>query len=162
MKKKTKPTLHIMRGLPGSGKSTKANEILNRNFVGKTTVVRLNRDCLRKMLWPEAAWSPDFEEVVKKFEVAAAKAMVKLGYDVVIDDTNLGAVQPAYFRLGAEVMTHDLTGMSVEACLARNEMRRTTGGNYCSPEVIVILARRHGLLGKGEVNESQTLSNPGR
>ena len=52
--------LILMQGLPGSGKSTRAKELLDEN----PHAVRINRDLLRTMLHCDV-WSKDKEEVTR-------------------------------------------------------------------------------------------------
>jgi tRNA uridine 5-carbamoylmethylation protein Kti12 len=143
-KKETQPTLHIMRGLPGSGKSTISNEILrdNREFGMKT--FRLNRDSIRKMLYPEVIWNPQFEEVVKIIELDCTRKLLSLNFNVIIDDTNLGDLK--LYQEFKNIQVHDFRHVDVEECLRRNEGRRIKGGNFCSPDIIVKLARQHKLI----------------
>lgn len=54
--------MYIMQGLPGSGKSTKAEEIVEHD--GKGNTVRLNRDLLRTMLHFDK-WSGRNEGITK-------------------------------------------------------------------------------------------------
>jgi hypothetical protein len=98
------------------------------------------------MLWPEAVWSPAFEDVVKFAEKKLAGGFYDAGIDVIIDDTNLAKEQIADYVVADRKVVHDFTHVDVEECLRRNEQRRVAGGNWCSPDVIVKLARKHGLL----------------
>lgn len=76
--------LIITSGLPRSGKTTWAKEMvaMSGNYV------RINRDDLRVMLHNNK-WSPRNEEVTISIQRAAAKAALKKGKSVIIDDTNL-------------------------------------------------------------------------
>lgn len=77
--------LLMMRGLPGSGKTTKAKEIMREagNFV------RVNRDQLRPMLHGDAKWSGKKEKVTRHVQRAMVKDLLNNDYSVIIDDTNL-------------------------------------------------------------------------
>lgn len=77
--------LLMMRGLPGSGKTTKANEIMREagNFV------RVNRDQLRPMLHGDAKWSGKKEKITRKVQTAMVSSMLNEGLSVIVDDTNL-------------------------------------------------------------------------
>ena len=84
--------LTIMRGLPGSGKSTKAEEIIAKDV----NAVRLNRDCLREMLcfiYKDKSrgqkWSGKKEDIVKKTIKMLAESFLAQHKNVIIDDTNL-------------------------------------------------------------------------
>lgn len=77
------PSIEILRGYSASGKSTYARGS------GKTIV---SRDAIRAMLTGNPAkqvLSQEQEALVSDIQVAAVKAVVKRGEDVVIDDTNL-------------------------------------------------------------------------
>jgi predicted kinase len=109
-------TLYLTRGLPGSGKTTKA-----RAWVAEAPErrVRVNRDDLRAMAHGGrvgADWQEDAVTVVQR---AAVAALLVGGYDVVIDDTNLRpSVFDAWCELGADegdlVAVWDLTNVPLE------------------------------------------------
>lgn len=76
-------TLKILRGVPGSGKSTHAAEL---RAAGMTVV---NRDEIRFSLFG-AYWGASVdEEVVTKVENAAIEGALAAGRDTVVDATNL-------------------------------------------------------------------------
>ena len=77
--------LIMMRGLPASGKTTRAKEMMNEygNFV------RINKDSLRKMLH-EGKWTGKKEGITRSTSRLLASHFLKLGQNVIIDDTNLG------------------------------------------------------------------------
>lgn len=139
-----KPTLYIMRGLPGSGKSTKANELLKKNLKRGRKTFRLNRDSIRKMIWPKYIWNPQFEEIVKMIELDCAEKLISFGFNVIIDDTNLKDL--SMYKKFKNIKVYDYRGTSLETCLIRNEGRRKDGGNFCSPEIIVKLAKQNNLF----------------
>lgn len=144
-KKKDQPILHIMRGLPGSGKSTRSNEILDGNRKYGTKTFRLNRDSLRKMLYPDAIWNPHFEEVVKIIELECTRKLLSLDFNVIIDDTNLHDLD--MYQEFKNIKIHNFMNVvGVEECLRRNEKRRIDGGNFCPPDIIVKLARKARLI----------------
>lgn len=73
----------MMKGLPASGKSTEAE-----NLVRQGNWVRLNRDLLRTMLHFDK-WSGRNEGHTVDAEKALAKMFLEKGISVIIDDTNL-------------------------------------------------------------------------
>jgi predicted kinase len=80
-------SLIILRGLPGSGKSTYA-----MNLVQTTDTVRVNRDDLRKSLFGgEGILSADKEGMITRVQQSIAVHALRAGRDVVVDDTNLRA-----------------------------------------------------------------------
>lgn len=76
--------LIMMRGLPGSGKSTKTEELLREygNYV------RVNRDLLRTMLHFDK-WSGPKEGLTKAAQRTIVAGMLKADVGVIVDDTNL-------------------------------------------------------------------------
>lgn len=76
-------TLLIMRGLPASGKSTVAKELLKSK-----QWKRVNRDLLREMLHNNA-FSGQNERVTIEVEKAIVTALLKDGFNVVVDDCNI-------------------------------------------------------------------------
>lgn len=135
----------IMKGLPASGKSTKAKELLEQ---GNT--VRINKDLLRTML--------HFDKFNGRNEGHTKDAARKLadwflvnGVNVIIDDTNLnpGVVQ-SWKDLAkihnAKIEYQDMTEVSVEECIARDSKRDKKVGR----PVIVNMALQYGLYPKPE------------
>lgn len=78
----------MLVGLPGSGKSTKAKEWVERWPGGEVVIV--SSDSIRKELWGDESIQ---EEPAKVFEVAHSRIRkyLKEGYDVIFDATNLSA-----------------------------------------------------------------------
>ena len=79
-----KQKLIIMRGLPASGKSTKASDLVFPN----EKYYRVNRDLLREML-SFNMWSEEMEKLAVDIEVMAVRKLLNGGYTVIVDDTNL-------------------------------------------------------------------------
>lgn len=135
----------IMRGLPASGKSTKAKELLS---VGNT--VRINKDLLRTML--------HFDNFNHRNEGHTRDAARKLAdwyltnsVNVIIDDTNLneGTVQ-SWKDLAkihdAKIEYVDCTDVSVHECVSRDKYREKKVGEA----VIKKMALQHLGYLKGE------------
>jgi predicted kinase len=76
--------LTMMRGLPGSGKSTTAKETV----VKSGQAGRINRDDLRAMIF-DSVWSGPREKVIVECEKAIAQVLIKNKMTPIIDDTNL-------------------------------------------------------------------------
>lgn len=135
----------IMRGLPASGKSTKAQELLK---VGNT--VRINKDLLRTML--------HFDKFTGHNESHTRDAARKLtdwflanDVNVIIDDTNLneGTVQgwKDLARIhNAKIEYVDCLDVSVEECIKRDSAREKRVGT----SVIQKMALQHLGYMKGE------------
>lgn len=79
------PKVILMIGESGSGKSTWAANYVREH--AKTTV-RVNRDSYRNMLF-NGPWIPRDEKLVRRLEIEAVKAALGMGFDVIVDDTNL-------------------------------------------------------------------------
>lgn len=140
--------LIIMRGLPASGKSTMAKEMINVS--GNT--VRVNKDLLRTMLHFDK-FTQKNEEVTRSVAVSVATAGLLSGKNVIIDDTNLN--ENTFngwkgFLLGfnslygtdhkVEVVVVDTP---VQICILRDQERQKSVGST----VIKNMALEHGLLG---------------
>ncbi len=121
--------LRVCRGLPGSGKSTWAKEVVKQNL-GST--VRVNRDLLRIMLHNnEYAGQTTEKSVVSARDIMIAK-FLGMGLNVICDDTNLDRkVLLTLARLaykngaGFEVIDFDTP---VEVCIERDSKREATVG----------------------------------
>jgi len=70
-------------GLPGSGKSTVADEIKKRH----PSFVLLRMDELRKVITPQPTYSETEREIVYRAMVYLAKKLTESGHDVIIDAT---------------------------------------------------------------------------
>ncbi len=79
------PELIIMVGVSGSGKSVIAKQWVN---AGRSNVVRFNRDSLRTMLYVDVPWSSHNEELTRKYERDGIRLALRMGRDVIVDDTN--------------------------------------------------------------------------
>jgi predicted kinase len=131
-----------MKGLPASGKSTKAEEILRDSG----NAIRLNKDLMRKMLHFDK-WTGRNENLTRNAMRTLAREFLLEGKTVIIDDTNLnpGTMQSwkdlATSTLGTRVEIIDMTDVQVELCVMRdNERAEPVGGT-----VIKNMALRYGL-----------------
>lgn len=137
----------MMRGLPGSGKSTRAKEI----FKSGGNFYRLNRDHLRAMMF--------FSEHNGKREgdvIAAEKLLVGQfldeGKNVIIDDCNLGQKHAILWRHFIDEYNHnsdnpvpahleiERVDTPVEECITRDAFRDRTVGR----SVIMTMALQYG------------------
>lgn len=127
-----------MRGLPASGKSTKAKELLS---VGNT--VRINKDLLRTMLHLDNFTGRN-EGMTRDAARELAAMYLSKGVNVIIDDTNLneGTVQ-SWKDLAkiqnAKIEYHDMFDVSVEECIDRDSQRENKVGKH----VIQKMALQH-------------------
>ncbi len=129
----------IMKGLPASGKSTRAKEIIENG--GST--VRINKDLLRTMLHFDK-FAGRNESLTRQASMTLARTYLSDGYNVSIDDTNLnqGTVD-AWKALAAELKVkieyQDMTNVPVAECVARDEVREKRVGAH----VIQKMALQH-------------------
>ncbi|MEV7418449.1 AAA family ATPase [Streptomyces sp. NPDC089919] len=144
------PQVHVMTGLPASGKTTAARA-LQAESDGRLR--RVNLDDLRTMLdvpAPERGRSHSHEQTVLAVQDAAVRAAVEDGFDVVVDNTHLTPHIPRRLKaavngLDAEFVVHDFTHVPLEECLRRDAARERPVGE----EIIRILADKHAKSRRG-------------
>lgn len=115
------PRLIATRGLPASGKTTFARTL-------QPSVVRVNRDDLRRMLHGERLFTQWAEAQVTTAQRAQVEALLRTRADVCVDDTNLRSRTLRDWadlaaRYGAEFEVHDFTDVPLEECLRRDAAR---------------------------------------
>ena len=134
----------MLSGLPASGKSTKAEEILKEDG----NAVRLNRDLLREMLHFNK-WTGHKEGMTRDAQVNLAKCFLGKGHNVVIDDTNLGQSHLDRWKGIAKEcdakFEHVVMDTSIEDCIERDYNRRITGEHFVGKCVIVNMALQYDL-----------------
>ena len=115
--------VHVLRGLPGAGKTTAA-----RRLVARAGAVHVELDAHRRRVWPGCppSWDPytgpglavqaSFENEVSRWLAA--------GRDVVADRTSLNPEGLRRLeRLGARLVVADLRGVPLADCIARDAAR---------------------------------------
>lgn len=131
--------LVMMRGLPASGKTTKAKEIME----SAGNYYRLNRDSLRKMLHFDK-WSGHNEGVTMDVQYTSAKALLAKGENVIIDDTNLGEKHLNRWQSLAASTDSKFEVVKcnppVNVCLYRDRRRKDRVGDH----VIMNMAMQYG------------------
>jgi predicted kinase len=124
------PQLVVYRGLPGSGKSKKALSIVAQ---GEGKWVRVNRDSIRLMIHGEQ-FSPKFEGTVTRFSHAMIEESLRLGLNVIVDDTNLLDSRTMHLeeiarRLNAKYTLDDsFLDVPVDECIKRDLQRTASVG----------------------------------
>ncbi|MFJ8668764.1 AAA family ATPase [Streptomyces sp. NPDC093600] len=143
------PVVHVMTGLPASGKTTAARELQARS---EGRMRRVNLDDLRTMLdppAPERGRSHAHEQTVLGIQDAAVRAAVDGGFDVVVDNTHLTPHIPKRLKAAvagqATFVVHDFTGVPVEECVRRDAGRARPVGE----EIIRVLADKHATAIRG-------------
>lgn len=118
----TGPDLHIIRGLPASGKTTLARRLA---AVG---AVHVELDTHRRRLWPDCppTWDPyrgPGLAVQHAFEAEIA-GLLAAGRNVIADRTSLNVEGVRRLdALGGRLVIHDLRGVPLADCLARDAAR---------------------------------------
>ena len=134
----------IMRGLPASGKSTKAEEIVRQ---GNT--VRINKDLLRTMLHFDRFTGIN-EGHTRDAAHKLADWFLSQGRSVVIDDTNLNERTVQSWKDLAKIHNAKIEyvdcDVSVEECIARDRVREKKVGQH----VIQKMAMQYRDYLKGE------------
>lgn len=134
-----------MQGLPASGKSTRAKELLEADG----NAIRLNKDLLRKMLHFDTFTGKN-EELTQSAQIALADYFTSHGKNVIVDDTNLNPKVVARWKEFArpygtkfEIVRMDT---SIEECIERDAARNEKVGQY----VIKNMARQYRLFPNGK------------
>lgn len=131
-------TLFITKGLPASGKSTYARQLV-ADSDGK--MKRCNKDDLRGMI-NAGKWHTSTEP----FIIAARNEIVKLslneGFDVIVDDTNLNPVHERQLRKLAApvhdfVVVDSFLDVPLEECIERDAMRKHKPGEVEVGEMVI-------------------------
>lgn len=132
------PKLILTRGLPGSGKSTWAKELVAAN----PDVVRVNRDNLRFEHYGKYVISKKQEREITKIQQSRVREALSSGKSVVVDDTNLSPMAVG----GWHKMAQDYDGkvqlefkdfnVSPEECIRRDSKRRAEGKRGTGADVI--------------------------
>lgn len=120
--------IYLLKGLPGSGKSTWAK----RYQAEHPDTVRVNKDDLRAMLH-NSKYSKGRERFVLSVRDFVVEQALISGHDVIVDDTNLSPSHLARMkeiaaRHSAEVVTKSFLDVPIEECIARDLTRLNSVG----------------------------------
>lgn len=133
----------MLSGLPASGKSTRAKELVETGG----NWVRVNRDLLREMLHC-GKWSGRNEGVTVEVEKIVAINALKNGLNVVVDDTNLNPKNRDMWKSVADAAEAEFTTEKImthySECVVRDSEREKKVGR----DVIVPMALQYGLYEK--------------
>lgn len=124
-------TLYYTRGLPASGKSTKAREMVAERL-DYGFMVRINRDDIRSMLGTTTGQQEGF---ITRLQDSMIDTALSAGHDVIVDDTNFFKGTDKRFRLlaekhGADTVLIDFTDVPLETCITRDFWRKDAVGEY--------------------------------
>lgn len=118
--------LFIYRGLPGSGKTTRAKQF-QKNIGGRL----VGRDHLRDLLWGLDGYEPTAhkEDMITAHQEKMTREGLKDDQPVIVDDLNLRAkyvrrLMQIARQEGAEFSVIDLTNVPLDTCLSQNNNRQ--------------------------------------
>lgn len=138
--------IYMMTGLPGSGKSSWAEDLVRLHKGG---LVRVNLDDIRAMLGfghnGLIPWSKELEDTALKMQDNMILAAIAQGKDVVVDNTHLVPKGPTrikkLFDGDVEFVVQNFTDVSVETCIIRDFVRGENGGRSVGEKVIRDMAK---------------------
>lgn len=121
-----RPTLILLVGPPGSGKTTYAEKYLAEH----SNTVYLSSDKIRKELWGDEGTQGDNNEVFYRMQTRAINSL-NFGSDVIYDATNMTrkdrasiiTVCPKFARIETHIIW-----APIEACIERDAARKRTVG----------------------------------
>lgn len=130
------PELIIMRGISGSGKSTRARQIQ----LERPGSIIVSRDDLRLALYGKDFGPPINEGFISDIEYNIIEHGLTRGVDVISDNTNLS---PRYINpkiatataMGATVVLEEVN-TSLDTAKQRNRSRADAGGRFV-PEAVI-------------------------
>lgn len=116
-----KPTLEVLQGLPGSGKTTHAKKLVQQG-----NWVRVNKDDLRAMMDESVHSKANEKRVIRTRNTIVIDALAN-GKNVVVDDTNLASTHVKDLSALAENFDANFHitffDTPVEECIRRNAKR---------------------------------------
>ena len=117
----------MLRGIPASGKSTKAAEIVANG----NRFVRVNKDLLRVMLHFDK-WTGKNESITAEAENILIRGLIRSGNNVVIDNTNLSERHEAGYKMVADELKASFEVIEIdtpyEECVSRDNTREKRVG----------------------------------
>ena len=138
--------LYCTVGIPGSGKSFWAQQVLKEN----PSWVGANRDTIRLAMFSEDnPWRPSKEKDVVQQERNIVETALSLGKTVVIHDTSLSNKTQNMWvnsadKYNANFIVKDFTDVPLATCIERDRLRQ--GKERVGEVVIQNMALRYGLI----------------
>lgn len=136
--------LWCLSGLPGSGKSTKAKEIMDTH----NNTFRVNKDSIRQCLHMKD-FNPKHEGLIEDMNNLMVNYLIAKGKNVIVDNTHLSESDVnKYKKLAEEKGIHFEAvnlDVPVEECIKRDSLRRLKGERYVGPDVIINMAWRYNI-----------------
>ncbi|MEM3507053.1 MAG: adenylyl-sulfate kinase [Candidatus Bathyarchaeia archaeon] len=115
-------------GLPGSGKSTIANYLIEKLNKNNIKVQLLSIDSLRKVATPKPSYTDEEREIVYGILVFIAKILTENGINVVIDATGNLRKFRDNARINIEKFIEVYVKCPLEICIERESKRVKTFG----------------------------------
>jgi predicted kinase len=112
----------ILKGLPGSGKSTWAKDLVHR---ARGHFKRINKDDLRAMI-DAGEWSPRNETFIVRVRDQLLVAALAAGFSVIVDDTNFEPAHEKRIRelaAGRAEVSVRMFDVPLEECIRRDALR---------------------------------------
>jgi predicted kinase len=144
--------LTIFRGLPGSGKSTEAQRLVQTLLSVGITAINIDRDMFRLASGFGVAPAGSFEETISNTQRAVIENGLLQNWNVVESSTNLNAkflkeLVKLGANCGAEIEIRDVE-TPLEVCVERDENRRLAGGHFLGEQELRAFAKR--VMPKGK------------
>lgn len=126
-------TVLMLKGLPASGKGTFCADFMKNNKGWK----RINKDDLRAMV-DSGAYSGKNEKVIVNLRDFLLRYFMNMGYNVIIDDTNLNPIHESNIRRIVDEYNYDsieyelqvkFFDVPVEECVYRDKNRTNSVGS---------------------------------
>ncbi len=145
------PKLIVLQGLPGSGKTTYATQLLKDN----SNAVRINKDTLRSMMHSSLPWNNDREKRVVSIAGILTQYFLHKGNDVIVDDTNLNPAHIKYYQKIKDVYDADFEIVEMDTPLVTCVRRDRERKNPVGQEVIMNMAKKYGYINKNVNKDSE-------
>jgi predicted kinase len=146
-------TAFILVGLPGSGKSSWALQMLEFAKDRKYDLIRFNKDEIREeLLELGESWTKQFEDKVRKTYNARVEQALRDGHSVILDNTHLNKNTLRQLKTWLEqnfkkvvIEEVDFTDVPVYTCIDRDREREARGERFVGAQVILKMAHEAGL-----------------
>ena len=133
--------LIVLRGLPGSGKTTYARELAENN---PTTIIRVNSDDIRHMMGQY--WIPVREKLIQETINKTIEEALLMEYSVIVDNMNLNDWVFNNLKEIAKVYEAELVvkefNTPIEECIRRDSLREKPVGE----KTIRAIADKNGMI----------------
>ena len=136
----------ICQGIPASGKSTWAKELVAKDPTWK----RINRDDLRAMIHAGAKWNKTLEKAITTARNELILTFLNCGYNLVIDDTNFGNTPDELMAVISEFKGDFEVEVKYFKVTLQEALRRNAERGRPVPDSVVKQFHRRYCQGKGE------------